>query len=169
MAEKEARRCLLALLMENTPGALSRVIGLFSQRGYNIDTLAVAPTEDPSLSRLTLSTVGAPHQIEQITKHLHRLIDVVKITNLEEGDYLERELMLIKVHAEGEQRAEHKRVADIFRAQIVDVGQDSYVIQITGVKEKLDVFQQLFSSGTILEVVRSGPLGLTRGRRSLRA
>ena len=120
-------RHIISVLMENEPGALSRVVGLFSQRGYNIETLNVAPTEDPTLSRLTLTTIGDDHKIEQITKHLNRLIDVVKLVDLSEGSHIERELMLVKVRATGAQRAEIKRCTDIFRGQIVDVGPSVYL------------------------------------------
>ena len=114
------KKRIISVLMENEPGALSRVIGLFSQRGYNIESLTVAPTEDQSLSRLTLTTQGDDHKIEQITKHLNRLIDVVKLVDLTEGAHIERELMLIKVRASGAQRAEVKRCVDIFRGEIVE-------------------------------------------------
>lgn len=132
-------RRIISLLMENEPGALSRVVGLFSQRGYNIESLTVAPTEDNTLSRLTLTTMGDDHKIEQITKHLNRLIDVVKLVDLTEGAHIERELMLVKVRATGAQRAEVKRCVDIFRGQIVDVTASVYTIQITGASEKLDI------------------------------
>src|SRR5690606_26647169 len=114
-------RHIISLLMENEPGALSRVVGLFSQRGYNIESLNVAATEDPTLSRLTLTTIGDDQKIEQITKQLNKLIDVVKLVDLTDGAHIERELMLVKVKAVGAQRAEVKRTVDIFRGQIVDV------------------------------------------------
>ena len=131
-------RRIISILMENEPGALSRVIGLFSQRGYNIDTLSVAPTEDKTLSRLTLTTFGDDLKIEQITKHLNKLIEVVKLVDLTEGAHIERELMLIKVKATGAQRAEVKRSVDIFRGQIVDVTSTVYTIQLTGASDKLE-------------------------------
>ncbi len=115
-------RRIISVLLENEPGALARVVGLFAQRGYNIDTLTVAPTEDETLSRLTLTTHGEDNVIEQITKHLHKIVDVVKVSDLTEGAHIERELMLVKVRAVAEQRAEINRCVDIFRAQIVDVG-----------------------------------------------
>lgn len=154
--------------MENQPGALSRVVGLFSQRGYNIDTLSVAPTEDDSLSRLTLTTKGDDKVIEQITKHLNKLIDVVKVVDLSEGPHIERELMLLKVRASGAQRAEVKRCVDIFRGQIVDVGPSVFTIQMTGNSDKLDAFIQAMDDTSILEVVRSGVSGISRGEKSLR-
>ena|SRR5690606_1789495 len=160
-------RRIISLLLENEPGALSRVIGLFSQRGYNIDTLSVAATEDPTLSRLTLTTIGDDHIIEQITKHLNKLIDVVKLVDLTEGPHIERELMLVKVRATGAQRAEIKRCTDIFRGQIVDVGPTVYTVQITGASDKLDAFLEAVGDASILEVVRSGVSGIARGEKVL--
>lgn len=158
---------IISVLIENAPGALSRVVGLFSQRGYNIETLTVAPTEDETLSRITLTTIGDDHKIEQITKHLNKLIDVVKLVDLTEGAHIERELMLIKVKASGAQRAEVKRCVDIFRGQIVDVTSSLYVIQITGTSDKLDAFLQAVGEASILEVVRSGVSGISRGEKVL--
>lgn len=155
------------MLMENEAGALSRVVGLFAQRNYNIETLTVAPTEDKTLSRLTLTTTATDQQIEQITKQLNKLIEVVKLVDLTDGDHLERELMLIKLKASGAQRAEIKRTADIFRAQVVDVTQSSYTIQLTGTSDKLDAFLRAMSDATVLEVVRSGVSGLSRGEKVL--
>ncbi len=160
-------RRIISLLMENEPGALSRVVGLFSQRGYNIETLNVAPTEDPTLSRLTLTTVGDDRVIEQITKQLNKMIDVVKLSDLTEGAHIERELMLIKVRATGAQREELKRSADIFRGQIVDVTSTLYTIMLTGNQQKLDAFIQAVGDAVILEVVRSGVSGISRGDRVL--
>jgi acetolactate synthase-1/3 small subunit len=160
-------RRIISLLMENEPGALSRVVGLFSQRGYNIDTLNVAATEDPTLSRLTLTTVGDDHIIEQITKHLNKLIDVVKLVDLTEGAHIERELMLVKVRATGAQRAEIKRCTDIFRGQIIDVGPTVYTIQVVGASDKLDAFLEAVGDAVILEVVRSGVSGIARGEKVL--
>lgn len=160
-------RRIISVLLENEPGALSRVVGLFSQRGYNIETLNVAPTEDHSLSRLTLTTVGDDHKIEQITKHLNRLVDVVKLVDLSEGAHIERELMLVKVRATGAQRAEIKRCTDIFRGQIVDVGPSVYTIQITGAADKLDSFLEAVGEVAIMEVVRSGVSGIARGEKVL--
>lgn len=153
--------------MENEPGALSRVVGLFSQRGYNIETLTVAPTEDETLSRLTLTTAGDDHKIEQITKHLNRLVDVVKLVDLTEGAHIERELMMAKIRATGAQRAEVKRCVDIFRGQIIDVTASVYTIQITGASDKLDAFLLAVGEAAILEVVRSGVSGIGRGEKVL--
>lgn len=161
-------RRIISLLLENEPGALSRVVGLFSQRGYNIETLTVAPTEDETLSRLTLTTIGDDSKIEQITKQLNKLIDVVKLVDLSEGDHVEREIMLIKVRASGTQRGEVKRCADIFRGQIVDVWPNIFVIQLTGASDKLDAFIEAIGEASILEVVRSGVSGIARGEKVLR-
>ncbi|SRR6056297_1579365 len=161
-------RRIIAILLENEPGALSRVVGLFSQRGYNIETLNVAPTEDPTLSRLTLTTFGDDKHIEQITKHLHRLVDVVKVIDLTGGAHVERDLMLIKVRAVGAQREEIKRTTDIFRGQVVDVAPNVYTIQLTGTTDKLDSFVSAMMDMDILEVVRSGVAGISRGDRVLR-
>lgn len=160
-------RHIIAVLLENEPGALSRVVGLFSQRGYNIESLNVAPTEDETLSRLTLTTIGDDHKIEQITKHLNRLVDVVKLVDLTEGAHIEREMMLVKVRATGAQRAEVKRCTDIFRGQIVDVGTTVYTIQVTGTSDKLDSFLEAVGDASILEVVRSGVSGIARGEKVL--
>jgi acetolactate synthase-1/3 small subunit len=158
---------LLSVLMENEPGALSRVVGLFSQRGYNIETLNVAPTDDVSLSRLTMTTEGDNKQIEQITKQLNKLVDVVKLVDLTEGAHIERDLMLIKVRATGVDRAEIKHCTDIFRGQIVDVGPAVYTIMLSGTADKLDAFVEAMGDAQILEVVRSGVVGIARGERTL--
>jgi acetolactate synthase-1/3 small subunit len=154
--------------MENASGALSRVVGLFSQRGYNIETLNVAPTEDPSLSRLTLTTIGDDIAIEQITKNLNKLIDVVKLVDLSEGSHIERELMMIKLRATGSMREEIKRCVDIFRGQIIDVTQSTYTIQLSGDAEKLTAFIESVGESVILEVVRTGVSGISRGEKILK-
>ena len=160
-------RHIISLLMENEPGALSRVIGLFSQRNYNIESLTVATTEDPTLSRLTLTTIGREEVIEQITKNLNKLIEVVKLVDLSESAHIERELMLVKIKASGAQRAEIKRTADIFRGQIVDVSPSLYTVQLAGTTDKLDSFIQAIGPASILEVVRSGVTGIARGDKIL--
>ena len=160
-------RHIISILMENEAGALSRVAGLFSARGYNIESLTVAPTEDPSLSRMTLVTRGTDEIIEQITKQLNKLVDVVKLADLTEGAHIERDLMLIKVRATGSQRAEIKRCTDIFRGQIVDVGPTVYTIMLSGTADKLDSFVSAMGDASILEVVRSGVAGIARGERVL--
>jgi acetolactate synthase-1/3 small subunit len=162
-------RHVISILLENESGALSCVAGLFSARGYNIESLTVAPTEDPTLSRMTLVTRGSDEIIEQITKQLNKLVDVVKLMDLSEGPYLEREMMLIKVNAQGEAREEVKRLTDIFRGRIIDVTETTYVIELTGDGGKLDAFIQALGKSGIIEVVRSGPSGISRGERALRA
>ncbi|WP_263768821.1 acetolactate synthase small subunit [Propionivibrio soli] len=161
-------RHIISILLENEAGALSRVAGLFSARGYNIETLTVAPTEDPSLSRLTIVTSGSDEVIEQITKQLNKLIDVVKVVDLSEAAHLERELMLIKVRASGKDREEMKRMADIFRGNIIDVTETTYVIELTGSGSKLDSFIQAINRDLILETVRTGVSGIGRGDRILK-
>ncbi len=161
-------RHIVSVLLENEPGALSRVVGLFSARGYNIETLTVAPTEDPSLSRMTIVTTGSDDVIEQITKHLNRLIEVVKVVDLTEGEFTERELMLIKVRATGRERDEMKRMADIFRGRIIDVTERTYTIELTGNTSKIDAFIRAIDRASILETVRTGSSGIGRGERVLR-
>ncbi|MFG6139457.1 MULTISPECIES: acetolactate synthase small subunit [Halomonas] len=160
-------RHIISILMENEPGALSRVVGLFSQRNFNIETLNVAPTEDETLSRLTVTTIGDDRVIEQITKHLNKLVDVVKLVDLTEGSHIERELMLVKVKALGAARDEVKRTVDIFRAQIVDVTPSQYTVQITGDASKLDAFLEAMSPVGLLEVARTGVSGIARGDKVL--
>ena len=161
-------RHIVSILMENEPGALSRVVGLFSARGYNIETLTVAPTEDRSLSRMTIVTAGSDDVIEQITKQLNRLIDVVKVVDLSESPYNERELMLIKVRATGKERDEMKRMADIFRGRIIDVTDRTYTIELTGDASKLDAFIDALDRASILETVCTGISGIARGERVLK-
>ena len=160
-------RRIISVLLENEPGALSRVVGLFSQRNYNIETLTVAPTEDETLSRLTVTTTGSDKVIEQITKQLNKLIEVVKLVDLTEGSHIERELMLVKLKATGAQRAEIKRTTDIFRGQIVDVTPSVYVVQLAGESDRLDAFIQAIGTAGVLEVVRSGVSGIARGEKVL--
>ena len=160
-------RRILSVLLENEAGALSRVVGLFSQRGYNIESLNVAPTDDHSLSRLTVTTAGDDLKIEQITKHLNKIIDVVKVVDLTEGAHVERDTLLVKVRAEGDQRDEVKRTTEIFRGQIIDVGPTTYIVQLTGPSEKLDSFLEALGATEVLEVVRSGVAGMARGEKAL--
>lgn len=160
-------RHIIAVLLENEPGALSRVVGLFAQRNYNIASLTVAPTEDETLSRLTLTTEGDDSKIEQIIKHLYKLIEVVKVIDLSETDHVERELMMVKVRAVGAEREEVKRTADIFRGQIIDVSTDAYTVQLSGPSSRLDAFIRAIGSTTVLEVVRSGVSGIARGEKVL--
>jgi acetolactate synthase-1/3 small subunit len=161
-------RHLISILIENEAGALSRVAGLFSARGYNIESLTVAPTEDPSLSRMTIVSIGSDDIIEQITKQLNKLIDVVKVVDLSEAPHIERELMLVKVRATGKDREEMKRVADIFRGRIIDVTDSSYVIELTGNSAKLDAFLAAIDATLVLETVRTGISGIGRGDRILK-
>ncbi|MBI2778630.1 MAG: acetolactate synthase small subunit [Gammaproteobacteria bacterium] len=160
-------RHIISILIENESGALSRVAGLFSARGYNIESLTVAPTEDPSLSRMTLVTRGSDEIVEQITKQLNKLVDVVKLIDLTEGPHIEREMMLIKLRAAGDAREELKRLVDIFRGHIIDVTIGTYTVELTGTGEKLDAFIQAVGSTAILETVRSGVSGIARGEKSL--
>ena len=161
-------RHIISILIENEPGALSRVVGLFSARGYNIEALSVAPTEDSSLSRMTIVTFGSDDVIEQITKHLNRLVEVVKVFDLSEGPHIERELMMIKVRAVGKEREELKRTTDIFRGRIIDVTDKSFTIELTGDGAKLDAFIESIDRASILETVRSGGSGIGRGERILK-
>lgn len=161
-------RHIISILLENEAGALSRVAGLFSARGYNIESLTVAPTEDGTLSRMTLVTRGSEDIIEQIMKQLNKLIDVVQILDLTEGAHIEREMLLVKVRAAGAAREEVKRLADIFRGRIIDVTETTYTIELTGAAGKLDAFIGALGEALIHEVVRSGAIGIARGERSLR-
>lgn len=161
-------RHIISILIENESGALSRVSGLFSARAYNIESLTVAPTEDASLSRMTIVSIGSDEVVEQITKQLNKLIDVVKVVDLSEAAHIERELMLVKVRATGKDREEMKRVADIFRGRIIDVTESSYVIELTGNTAKLDAFLDAIDRSLILETVRTGVCGIGRGDRILR-
>jgi acetolactate synthase I/III small subunit len=162
-------RHILSLLVENEAGALSRISGLFSARAYNIESLTVAPTEDATASRMTIVTTGSDEIVEQITKQLNKLVDVIKVVDLSESSHIERELMLIKVTAKGPGRDEIKRMADIFRGRIIDVTENTYTIEITGDGEKLDAFLQALDRRLILEVVRSGVSGIARGDKAIRA
>jgi acetolactate synthase-1/3 small subunit len=161
-------RHIISLLMENEAGALSRVAGLFSARGYNIESLTVAPTEDLTMSRMTIVTSGSDAVIEQIMKQLNKLIEVVAVVDLTDGEHLERELMLVKVRAQGEVREELKRMADIYRGRIIDVSDKTYTIELTGTGSKLDSFLLAIDRGLILETVRTGSSGIGRGDRILK-
>ena len=160
-------RHILSLLLENEAGALSRVSGLFSARAFNIESLTVAVTEDPSVSRMTIVTVGSEEIIEQITKQLNKLVDVIKVVDLNESNHIERELMLIKVSAEGDDREEVKRLVDIFRGRIIDVTEKTFTIEMTGSGDKLDAFIDASNTKLVREVVRSGVSGIARGDRAI--
>ncbi len=161
-------RHIISILLENEAGALSRVVGLFSARGYNIETLTVAPTEEMSVSRMTIVTVGSDDVIEQITKHLNRLIEVIKVVDLTEHSFVERELMMVKLRAIGKDREEIKRTVDIFRGRIIDVTEKTYTVELTGNKSKMDAFLISVDQTLILETVRTGGSGMARGERVLK-
>ena len=160
-------RHIIAVLLENEPGALSRVVGLFAQRNYNIESLTVAPTEDATLARLTLTTIGNDSKIEQIMKHLYKVVEVVKVMDLSESEHVERELMLVKIRAEGDARAEVKRTADIFHGQFIDVTPNGYSVQLSGPSDKFDAFIRAIGKLSILEVARTGVSGIGRGEKIL--
>ena len=162
-------RHIISLLLENEAGALSRVAGLFSARAFNIESLTVAPTEDRTVSRMTLVTSGSDEIIEQITKQLNKLVDVVKVVDLNDYRHIERELLLIKVAAKQEERAEIKRLAEIFRGRIIDVSENAYMLELTGAGAKLDAFIRALDESMILEVARSGVLGVTRGDKAIQS
>ena len=161
-------RHILSILIENEAGALSRVVGLFSARGYNIDSLTVSTTEDPTLSRMTIVTHGSDDVVEQITKQLNKLIEVVKVIDLNETEHIEREMMLIKVRATGKDREEMKRMAEIFRGRIIDVTEKTYTVELTGTNDKLNAFIEALDRTVILETVRTGASGIGRGERILK-
>jgi acetolactate synthase-1/3 small subunit len=167
-ASPMSERHIISILVENEAGALSRIAGLFSARAYNIESLTVAPTEDASLSRMTIVTTGSEDVIEQITKQLNKLVEVVKVVDLSEAEHIERELMLIKVRAGQKEREDMKRMADIFRGRVIDVSDNTYTIELTGDGAKLDAFIQALDQGTIVETVRTGASGIGRGSRVLR-
>jgi len=161
-------RHIISLLVENESGALSRIAGLFSARGYNIESLTVATTEDPTLSRMTIVTTGSNRIIEQITKQLNKLIDVVKLLDMTEGNFIEREMMFVKIRAEGEaRRSEIQRLSDIFRARIIDVTDSTFCVELTGSGDKLDAYLNTLPEGDVIETVRSGSMGITRGKKAL--
>jgi acetolactate synthase I/III small subunit len=162
-------RHILSLLMENEAGALSRVSGLFSARAFNIESLTVAPTEDPTVSRMTVVTNGSDQIIEQITKQLNKLVDVIKVVDLNDYRHIERELLLIKLTAKKEDRDEAKRMVEIFRGRIIDVTENTYTIEMTGTGEKLDAFIEALDDSMILEVVRSGVSGISRGDKAIQS
>lgn len=161
-------RHILSILMENQAGAMSRIVGLFSARAYNIDSLSVSPTEDKTLSRMTIVTSGDNKVMEQITKQLNKLIEVIKVIDLNDSNYVERELMLVKLRATGKDRDELLRLTDIFRGHIIDVTDKTYTVEITGTSSKLDAFLDTMGKTLILETVRTGAAGIGRGERMLR-
>ena len=162
-------RHIISILVENEFGALGRIAGLFTARGYNIECLTVAPTDDPTLSRMTLVTIGDDRIIEQIIKQLNKLLDVVKVLDITEATHIEREMMLVKVQAtSGESREEYKRLTDIFRGRVLDVTEKAYTIELTGTSSKLDAFLEVIGHKTPVEVVRSGVIGIGRGDKQMR-
>ncbi len=162
---RTGRKHVLSILVENKPGVLTRVAGLFARRGFNIDTLAVGPTDDEAVSRITLTVDGAKHPIDQVTKQLHKLVNVLKIRDLDPEDAVARELALFKVAADGAQRGEVMQIADIFRGKVVDVGRASIVIEVTGTDEKIEAFEALVRPFGLIEMVRTGEIAISRGRR----
>ncbi len=157
------RKHLLSILVENRPGVLARVAGLFSRRGFNIDTLAVGPTDDPNISRITLTIDGAVHPIDQVTKQLHKLINVLKIRDMEPEETVAREMALFKVSAAVENRAEIVQFAEIFRAKIVDVSRKALIVEVTGSHDKIEAFESMLRPHGLLEMVRTGEVALARG------
>jgi acetolactate synthase-1/3 small subunit len=162
--QRTGRKHILSILVENKPGVLTRIAGLFARRGFNIDTLAVGPTDDTSVSRVTLTLDGALHPIDQVTKQLHKLVNVLKIRDLEPEETLARELALFKVAADGASRAEVMQVCEIFRAKIVDVTKRSVVIEVTGTYEKVNAFERLVRPFGLVEMARTGEIAISRGR-----
>ncbi len=161
---RTGRKHVLSITVENKPGVLTRIAGLFARRGFNIDTLAVGPTEDERVSRITLTLDGAVHPIDQVTKQLHKLVNVLKIRDLEPGETLARELAIFKISSDGAARTEVMQICEIFRAKIVDVTRRSVVAEITGTCEKVDAFEQLVRPFGLIEMARTGEIAISRGR-----
>ena len=162
--QRSGRKHILSILVENKPGVLTRISGLFARRGFNISTLAVGPTDDDSISRMTLTLDGAVHPIDQVTKQLHKLVNVLKIRDLEPGETLSRELALFKISADGVSRAEVMQICEIFRAKIVDVTKRSVVIEVTGTYDKVEAFERLVRPFGLIEMARTGEIAISRGR-----
>ena len=158
------RKHVLSVLVENKPGVLTRIAGLFARRGFNIDTLAVGPTEDPDVSRMTITLDGAAHPIDHVTKQLHKLVNVIKIRDLEPDETIAREMALFKVSADGQTRGEIMQLADIFRGRIVDVSSRTATIEITGTHDKIEAFEQMVRPFGLIEMVRTGEIAIARGR-----
>ena len=161
---RTGRKHILSILVENKPGVLTRIAGLFARRGFNIDTLAVGPTDDPTLSRITLTLDGAMHPIDQVTKQLHKLVNVLKIRDLEPEDSVSRELALFKVACDGGNRGEVMQISEIFRGKVVDVGRRSVVIEVTGTDEKIEAFERMVRPFGLIEMMRTGEIAISRGR-----
>jgi acetolactate synthase-1/3 small subunit len=161
---RTGRKHILSILVENKPGVLTRITGLFARRGFNIDTLAVGPTDNEQLSRITLTLDGAVHSIDQVTKQLHKLVNVLKIRDLEPEETLARELALFKIAADGNARAEVMQICEIFRAKIVDVSKRSLIVEITGTQDKIEAFERLVRPFGLVEMARTGEIAIARGR-----
>ena len=161
---RTGRKHVLSILVENKPGVLTRIAGLFARRGYNIDTLTVGPTDDAHISRITLTVDGAVHPIDQVTKQLHKLINVLKIRDLEPETAVERELALFKIAAEGPQRAEVMQFCAMFRGRAVDVTRRSIIVEVTGTTDKIDAFEALVRPLGMIEMMRTGEIAISRGR-----
>ncbi len=161
---RTGRKHILTILVQNRPGVLTRIAGLFARRGFNIDTLAVGPTDDPALSRITLTVDGAKHPIDQVTKQLHKLVNVLKIRDLEPDDAVSRELAMFKVACDGSTRVEVMQIAEIFRGRVVDIGRRSVVIEVTGTDDKIEAFEALVRPFGLVEMVRTGEIAISRGR-----
>lgn len=158
------RKHVLSILVQNKPGVLTRVAGLFARRGFNIDTLAVGPTDDPTLSRITMTLDGARHPIDQVTKQLHKLVEVIKIRDMEPEETLARELAMFKIHADGANRAEVMQLVEIFRAKIIDVSKRSLVVEVTGTRDKVEGFERMVRPFGMVEMARTGEIAISRGR-----
>jgi acetolactate synthase-1/3 small subunit len=161
---RTGRKHILSILVENKPGVLTRIAGLFARRGFNIDTLAVGPTDDPTLSRITITLDGATHPIDQVTKQLHKLVNVIKIRDLEPTETVARELALFKVSADGSTRAEVMQMVEIFRAKIIDVSKRSVIIEVTGSWDKIEAFERMVRPFGLIEMARTGEIAISRGR-----
>ncbi|HWK29281.1 MAG TPA: acetolactate synthase small subunit [Solirubrobacter sp.] len=161
---RTGRKHILSILVENKPGVLTRIAGLFARRGFNIDTLAVGPTDDPTLSRITLTLDGAMHPIDQVTKQLHKLVNVIKIRDLEPTETVARELALFKISADGSSRAEVMQMVDIFRGRIIDVAKRSVIVEVTGSWEKIEAFERMVRPFGLIEMARTGEIAISRGR-----
>ena len=158
------RKHIISLLVENKPGVLTRIAGLFARRGFNIDTLAVGPTDDERLSRITLTLDGAMHPIDQVTKQLHKLINVLKIRDLDPTDTVARELAMFKLAADGAQRAEVMQICEIFRGKVVDVTKRSIIVEVTGTTDKIEAFERMVRPFGLIEMMRTGEIAIARGR-----
>ena len=161
---RTGRKHILSLLVENKPGVLARISGLFARRGFNIDSLAVGPTDDDKISRITLTVDGASHPIDQVTKQLHKLIHVIKIRDLDPKEAVARELALFKISADGDSRGQIMEYAEIFRGRVVDVSKRSVMVEVTGPDDKIEAFEQMIRPFGLIEMVRTGEIAVSRGR-----